>query len=216
MDIKNINTLFLDWSETLSTSKFWEQFSDPKHKHFELYEQIQEKVFKQNKALLEKWMRGQHTTEEVLIEIASDLNFNYEKLLSEFIYSVENMKFVSDDIVPIIKLIQSHNIKVVVATDNMDYFHRWTNKALDLNNIFDGILNSYYLKVRKNDFIDNNSLFFDPYIKSNNIDKTKTVLIDDSVKIRDSIEKYGMNFIGIEKGQLLPELKKLLSDLNKS
>lgn len=37
MDIKNINTLVLDWSETLSTSKFWEQFSDPKHKYFETY-----------------------------------------------------------------------------------------------------------------------------------------------------------------------------------
>lgn len=75
------------------------------------------------------------------------------------------MKFVSEDIVPIIKIIQSRNIKVLIATDNMDCFHRWTTKALDLNNIFDGILNSYYLKVRKNDFLNNTSLFFDPFMK---------------------------------------------------
>lgn len=214
MIVQNIDTIFLDWSETLSTSKFWGQFSHPKHKHFKLYEQIQEKVFKQNKILLGEWMRGQHTTEEVLTLIASELNFNYEELLSEFVTSVSNMKFVSEEVVPIIEFIRSKNIKVIIATDNMDSFTRWTVKSMKLTNIFDDILNSYDLKSCKKDFIDNTSIFFDNYIKSHNIDKNKSLLIDDSTSIQDSIEKYGMNFIGIEKGELLPVLKYLYKELN--
>ena len=209
MNIKNIEYIFIDWNGTLSTSKFWGNYSDPKHRSHHIWNSIQENIFINNKTLLDEWMRGKTTTENVIKIIATELQVNYLELLLEFINSVKNMKFVSDEIIPIIKKLRSINKKVLIATDNMDSFTRWTIPSLELGYYFDDILNSSNMKTRKSDFINNTSLFFEPYINKHKINKSTCLLIDDSDNHKEKFEKYGIQFLHIQPGELLTNLHKL-------
>lgn len=105
-------------------------------------------------------MRGEQTSEQIVHQIAKVADLNKEELISEFIESCKSMKLVSDRIFEITKQLQSQGVKVVVATDNMDSFTRWTIPALKLETMFDNILNSYDLGVLKGDFDDKGESLF--------------------------------------------------------
>ncbi len=113
----------------------------------------------------------------------------------------------------LINQLRATGTKVVLATDNMDSFVRWTIPALGLTNYFDDILDSFSLKALKRDFDEQgNSRFFSGYLSKNNLLPTDCVLIDDSPDIDNNLTTWGITYrqidpiVGLEQ-----ELKKILN-----
>ncbi|OGM33472.1 hypothetical protein A2803_04730 [Candidatus Woesebacteria bacterium RIFCSPHIGHO2_01_FULL_44_21] len=156
-------------------------------------------------------MIGDFDSETVIKHLANKLDYPFSKLFGEFIKSCENM-LIDPEVLSLVGKIRAKKIKVVVATDNMDSFDRWTSSSLNLKNHFDALLNSYNIKARKNDFDENgNSLFFGDYLSTHKLSPSETILIDDSEDKENLLSNYGVNCRKIEYGTgLKEELRNIL------
>lgn len=203
--------IFIDWNKTLSNSRFWEQLEDVNHKYHSLHQKIINSLFIDNKNLINPWMQGKLTSEDICKAIAENTGIEEKIIFEELVESARNMTFVSEGIPDLINAIRAKGIKVVIATDNMDTFNRFTVKSMELEDLFDDILNSYELKAMKGDFENGKSLFFDDFIKRNNLSYTDTVLLDDSTSNSDPLTGLGMQTIQITSpDNLIYNLKKYL------
>jgi hypothetical protein len=103
---------------------------------------------------------------------------------------------------------------VVIATDNMDTFHRWTVPGLRLHTLFDDVLNSWQLRALKEDVgQDGRSLFFANYLRAHGIGRGESLLLDDcDERSAKTIRQYGVDCQHIEPGKgLAPALRELLA-----
>lgn len=149
--------------------------------------------------------------EAAIREVFEDNVIKAEIIFDELVESARNMKFVSEEIPDFISSLRTKEIKVVIATDNMDTFNRFTVESMRLKVIFDEILNSYEFKAVKGDFKDGKSLFFDDFIRRNNLSYSETVLLDDSTSNSDLLTGLGMRTIQITSPKdLIYNLKKYL------
>lgn len=202
--------IFIDWNKTLSNSRFWEQLEDEGHKFHSHHEKIINSLFVENKNFITPWMQGKLTSEDICKAIAENTGIDADIIFDELVESARNMTFVSEEIPELINSLQAKGIKVVIATDNMDTFNRFTVKSMKLGKLFNDILNSYELKAMKGDFENNKSLFFDDFIKRNNLSYSETVLLDDSTSNSDPLTQLGMKTIQIlSEKHILVELQKL-------
>lgn len=87
---------------------------------------------------------------------------------------------------------------MVVATDNMDTFTRWTVPALGLYDMFDDILCSHEIGCLKKDMIGDRSRFFGPYLAKHDIGIGESVLIDDSKTLGKIIGRTGIHYRRID------------------
>lgn len=133
-------TLFVDFDGTLCHDKFWRSL-DP-----EILEKIQAFEFGPT-GTANKWMRGEFTSEEVNESIAKELGIPYDELWKTFVDNCSNMQ-VSQAVLEKINSLRS-TYHTVLLTDNMDSFDRFTVPALQLENYFDMIVNSYSEKKSK-------------------------------------------------------------------
>lgn len=157
-------------------------------------------------------MQGKLTSEDICKAIAENTGIEEKIIFEELAESAKNMTFVSEEIPDLINAIRAKGIKVVIATDNMDTFNRITVKSMGLKNLFDDILNTYELKAMKGDFENGKSLFFDDFIKRNNLSYFETVLLDDSTSNSDPLNGLGMQTIQITSpDNLIYNLKQYLS-----
>ncbi len=188
--------VFLDWDGTLCGSKFWGHWSDDaSYSRANLL--IQRHFFRAAPEIITEWMRGEWDIEKVIAEIAHRTGLATKDLRIGLQESCERMELFSDSILPTIANLRKNNIKVVIATDNMDTFIRWTVPALNLESHFDGILDSYSLKALKRDKdAAGQSKFFTQYLAKNHITPMSTVLVDDgehNMVVRD----FGMQYIQV-------------------
>lgn len=210
----NYKVVFIDWYNTLSSSRFWSRLEDPKHPNYDYFLKIQPILFSDQSNIILPWMRGQLTSEEVVDQISDKTGTPKDLIMSELIYSCKNLEFISENSLDLIKSLRKAGLKVVIATDNMDTFMRWTVPSLKLRNIFDGILDSFNLKALKQDFGDNSeSLFFSNYLKENLVLPGESVLIDDSMDIDNKIQNIGIEYMRIVPGGLDEALRKILKSL---
>ena len=208
--------VFLDWNGTISGSKFWGHLEVDSHPRHDLFTKIQDILFGEQRKNLEPWMRGQTNAEDIVRQLSQRINLPYELIFDELIKSCRTMEFSTTRLVELVKQIQNMGIKVVIATDNMDTFVRWTIPALGLRDIFDDILDSYTLKVLKRDFDQTGkNLFFSDYLNKNHIQFSECVLVDDSEDKNNLISNTGIIYrrikpvIGLE-----PELINILRIFN--
>lgn len=202
--------IFLDWNGTLSDSKFWGHLEKTNP---ELFSNIENILFGQLKKLIKPWMRGEIKSEHVVSMIANQGKLNYSQIFDEFIHSCINMKYVSKEVPSLVKRLQKKGAKVVVATDNMDSFNRWTLTYMNNCDIFDGVLNSHYQQAMKKDTSkDGESIFFADFIKKHNLKPGESVLIDDSSDDIETIEEFGIKYGHIEPVRgLVPALNRILT-----
>jgi FMN phosphatase YigB (HAD superfamily) len=94
----------------------------------------------------------------------------------------------------------------------MDAFSRWTAPALNLNTLFDGILNSCELGAMKNDLeSDGRSLFFNRYLTENDLRPSQCLLIDDSTDTAPAMQAIGLTYRQVtSRAQFIAELLALL------
>jgi FMN phosphatase YigB (HAD superfamily) len=186
--------IFIDWDGTLSKSRFWEhwQREDP-----ESYNKIQQAFFVENINMFNDWMRGYISAEQIVSEIVSLTGYDYHHLMAELEKSCRAMVFTHPEVLDAIQAKRRQGIKVVLATNNMDTFDRWTVPSLKLEQYFDDILNSAERGALKEDITeDNRSLFFDHYLSRNAIRPNETLLIDDR-DLAKPIQEIGIHFMKV-------------------
>lgn len=200
--------IFIDWNKTLSNSLFWEHLQDTNHPNNKHLEAIEKSMFQNNRHLINSWMRGEHTFEDVTKILSEDSGVNQEIILNELAESCRQMKYVSEEIPELINKIKDKGIKVVIATDNMDTFERFTIPAMKLEELFDDFLISHSLKLLKGDLQENSIPFFDEYLNKHNLTYQDTVLLDDCIDDTGTYDKLGLQIIQITSPEKLVDVLK--------
>lgn len=162
------------------------------------------------------WLRGQLTSEEVIASICQGTDFDAALVLKELMVSCQRMKLVAETIPASIASLRAKGIRAVIATDNVDTFHRWTVPSLGLYDIFDGILSSHQLQALKEDKDQGGqSLFFSNYLQTHHIGPGESLLLDDGDgRFGNIIRQFGIDYQHIEPGRgLPPALQTLLASL---
>ena len=189
--------IFIDWNKTLSNSLFWSHMAEKSHPHYQYHNKIIQYLFIENKALVNPWMRGEYTSEDISEKMSKAINLDKEIIFQELALSCKNMSFTSSKIPGLIESIRGRGLKVVIATDNMDTFKRYTIPGMNLTKIFDDFLVSCDLRRLKGDFEGNKLLFFDNYLKNNNLSFLDVVLLDDCLDTTGTYDKVGFKIIEI-------------------
>jgi len=194
---RNTLCIFIDWNKTLSYSLFWGHLKN-NHPYAHLLPKIEKCLFKDNREIINPWMRGKYSTKEIVSKIAKDILVPENFLMEELAKSCRNMAFCSDEIPELIYSIQQKNIKVVIATDNMDTFREFTIPSMQLDNLFDDFLISSETGVLKGDVRDGKIIFFEPFLQKNNLSYKEVVLLDDSTDITSIYNSKGFPIIHID------------------
>lgn len=208
----NYKAIFVDWDGTLSNSRFWDRWIGT-----ERYQLIQRELFININArdMLNNWMCGWTPYDSVLKYLEEKTSIPYKELEDELRYSAEHMEYIDPKVTDLIFRLREKNIKVVVATDNMDTFKHWTIPALGLDSSFDGVLVSDSRGALKSHiYPDGTSMFFSHYLSQNMIKPEETVLIDNSEDAK-IVETFGMNFLHVsEELPLSAHLDSLLRSIS--
>jgi len=197
---KKYKTVFFDWHNTLSTSLFWDQWENPEHPRHEWYAPLFRYLLGENMPVVMEWMRGKMNAEEISTMLADRFGYSRDTIFQDLKESCESMRLVSEDILPLVKKLRDSGTKCVIATDNMDTFTRFTVPALGLEKYFDDVLNSFELKVLKQDVDERNPdriPFFDKYLKENALRCEEVALIDDCAYEVDSYQRRGFDILQI-------------------
>lgn len=140
--------VLLDWHGTICSTVLWERLrSDASQKA--LTDRLFAALWGEDHTLLQAWMRGQHTSETLVAQIAPLVEVSPEWLLMELEAGCREMRLsdaMRQSILALRKL-----ARVELVTDNMDCFSRWTVPAQDLMGLFDRIWVSWEHGVFKND-----------------------------------------------------------------
>lgn len=197
--------IFIDWYKTLSTSDFWEQMANPSHQLNRVHESIKDCLFVKNKEIITHWMRGEYTSEDICDILSQEVGAPFITLFNELKASCENMQFTSPGIPGLVTQLRKKGIKVVVATDNMDTFNRFTVPALHLNELFDDILLSWNLNCLKGDYYKGKLPFFDGYMKTHGFVYQDALLLDDTEDKEGNYEVLGFKRVVINNDYALVE-----------
>lgn len=172
--------LFIDFDGTLCHDRFWRSLPS------EQYEKVQNFLFGQDKTHVQEWMRGKRTAEEINELLAEHLSVPFQELWEVFVQDVSSMK-VSQKSLNVIKNLRDRYTAILI-TVNMDSFSRFIVPALQLNNYFDVISNSYEEGLFKSD---NDGEVFRKYIHTYQAPVADSILIDDSLSACTTFSSLG-------------------------
>jgi len=168
--------LFVDFDGTLCHDRFWRSLGQNKQS------EIQEYLFGKNKEIVNQWMLGGYTSEEINILLAEKLKVSPEWLWKIFVEDCRSMTVSLQTLIDLASL--RNRFELVLLTDNMDCFSRFTVPALNLGYYFDKIINSYSKKRSKKDLLPD-------LVVGKPI--TRSFIIDDSPEVCTLFEKLGGN-----------------------
>lgn len=195
----NKKVVFIDWNRTLSYSLFWEHLKDSGHVNNRHHTAIEKWLFVDNKDVIKPWMLGDYSTEEVIAKMSRDILVDQELILDELIHSCKNMTLCSPDVEDLVGQLRDRGILVVIATDNMDTFRRYTAPSLGLDMLFDEILISSELGKLKDQPLPGDKIgFFDDYLAEKDLSYQDAVLLDDSPDSSGKYSKLGFERILID------------------
>lgn len=182
--------LFIDFDGTLCHDRFWRSIDASS------FEKIQNFLFGENKSMVDEWMRGVHSSEDINQLISKELNIPFEKVWSIFVADCENMS-IPDSVLNRIENLKK-NFHTILITDNMDCFMRFTVPALKLNSYFDSIINSFDYKKFKSD---NGGEIFLQIVNDRGSKIENSILMDNSKSACDTFSKLGgiTRFVTFEK-----------------
>jgi FMN phosphatase YigB (HAD superfamily) len=172
--------LLIDFDGTLCLDRFWRSL-DKVH-----FDKIQEIIFNQNFELIDDWMKGKKTAEDINRFVADKISIVYEDLWNLFVEDCKTMHIEQSNLDSIQKLREKY--VVVLFTNNMDTLNRFTIPALHLDRYFDHVVNSADKGILKHE--ENGKIFTDT-LKELNGNIFETILIDNSKKVCDLFESIG-------------------------
>ena len=192
--------IFIDFDGTICFDYFWRSAPE------EIKKTIGKFLFQDNTYLLEDWMRGQKSSEDINQIISDNCNLDYNMIWSYFIKDCENM-YIPEDILDALSACKKNNTLILI-TDNMDCFNRFTINKLKLLNYFHYIFNSYDYGVLKDDPLPKG--LFKKVIDLNGYKKKKSVLLDNSQKNCDLFNQLGGSSFLIKDKQDVVSILKML------
>lgn len=201
--------ILIDWANTITYSKFWENLET---KDKPLYDKVEHFLFKKNSDIVDDWMRGKYTSEDIHEIISKKLNIPYEKIFEEFINSCKQIKFASKKIPVLLKQIRSRGIKIYIFTDNMDYLERWTNDILKERFLFDGVVNSYNSGYLKKDQIKGELPLLKEIIIKEGVKPDDIIYFDDNEANINLYKSFGVFGITVTKDRPLVYFLKKITD----
>ena len=131
-------------------------------------------------------MRGKHTSEEINAHLAKKIGVPYQLLWETFQTDCRTMNIPRDALEKIASL--RKKFIVILATDNMDCFSRFTVPSLRLTDHFDDIVNSADVGMCKND---ETGKFFLKIAEKHHSPIHRNVLVDNSQKACRTFEHLG-------------------------
>jgi FMN phosphatase YigB (HAD superfamily) len=176
--VSPVEVVFIDWHKTLSTSRFWQPGPGCRLGAEELASAARY-VFSRP-GLVRQWMAGAAAADDVCAVAAAGLGLQRRDLLADLEHSCRRMEFYDPSVVQALRLLRRRSVAVVLATDNMDTFRRWTVPALGLHGLFDSILDSATIGALKDDLTGGRSPFFGPWLGQRGIASSAALLLDDS------------------------------------
>lgn len=179
------SVIFLDWHNTLSSDQFWAGLrADPQWQT--ATGTMDRLLFGPDRTIVDQWMRGRLSSEQVVEMLSHATGIDAGFLFRSLVESCEQMRILGDVHTCVSALRKS--AYVVVSTDNMDCFSRFTVPALALTKTFDDVLNSadsgYFKK-------DADGIFFRAFLDRVQIPFSRVYLFDDSRETCELFESWG-------------------------
>ncbi len=181
--------LLIDYDGTVCFDRFWRSIEP------DVFAQIQYHLFGTDRHLLQDWMRGKLSSEEINQFLAERINVEYSKLWQVFVEDCQSMYINKATLTKINKL--RKKFRTILLTDNMDCFSRFTVPALKLADYFDEILNSADHGSMKDD---NDGQLFVAVINERGANIGASWLIDNSWGACNHFQRLGGN-IGFVDGE---------------
>lgn len=172
--------LFCDFDGTICHDLYWRSLPA------EQYKKVQQLLFQGDTMRVNDWMRGKYTAEEINRFVAKEIGMSYEELWSVFENDCKTAH-VSEVTLQKLSALRDRYI-VLLITGNMDSFSRFTVPALQLEQYFDHISNSYYEEKHK---ADNDGELFVEYAEKWGVPISDCVVIDDSPRVCAIFEALG-------------------------
>ena len=196
--------IFIDWNRTLSFDLFWGHLKNPEHPNHRHLAPIEEWLFVENRELIGPWMRGDVSVEDIVARMSKDTNISAKVILQELRHSCEVMQYCIVGLEKLVHEIRDRGIRVIIATDNMDTFTRFTVPALKIDQVFDGYINSHDIKCLKDDDEPADRIpFFDDFLARNELEYADAVLLDDSPDKSGKYQKLGFDRVLIDSPETL-------------
>lgn len=173
--------IFVDFDGTICFDYFWR--TAPK----DVNAAIVKFLFQDNVHLIENWMRGNSSSEEVVTIISQNTGLDYTLIWDIFVKDCQNM-YVNPEILQAVSNCNKNN-NTILITDNMDCFNRFTKPQLHLEKYFSYIFNSSDFGILKDDALAKG--LFKKIIDMYDFDIEKSVLLDNSDKNCKIFSKLG-------------------------
>lgn len=172
-----MRTAYIDFDGTICHDRYWRSLPSPEYAH------VQQLLFVDNRQRVADWMRGQYTAEEINRFVSHETGLDYEYLWRIFVNDCQTMHVSHETLALIAALRQQFH--VVLITGNMDSFSRFTVPALNLEQYFDQIVNSWEEGMLKTD---HDGRSFLKYLQGNIAD---AVLLEDSAGSCETFRSLG-------------------------
>jgi len=172
--------LFCDFDGVLSHDKYWRSLLPEK------YQEVQEFLFGNDKSIVNAWMRGRHTAEEVNQLVSEHIGIPFESLWGLFVQDCQTIR-VSQEVLKRLSDLRDR-YTVILITGNMDSFNRFTRSALRLDDYFDLISNSFDEGMTKTD---EGGVLFLKYANKYEISLENCLIFDDSQNVCKTFSDLG-------------------------
>ncbi len=180
-----IKTVFFDFDGVLSKDYFYANLESV---YPEVHQFIQKRVFGAGVGMVDEWMRGQLTSDQVNKFISTNTSIDFDELSKLFIESVRAMRL-ETGLISLAKKLKTNLFQTALVTNNMDVFNTVTVGHHKLDKVFPVIVNSFDYGVMKHEA--SGKLFDIAMAELGESDYRNALLIDDSAKARDMFEQKG-------------------------
>ncbi len=188
--------ILFDFDGVLCRDRFYTRTLFPEHKS--VLDWIEVNIFG-NTPLVEQWMRGEMSSEEINRIIAEACAIEFELLHEKFLESVRCMQL-DIQVKKIVQRLKTQGVTVGLVTNNMDVFSDITVANHKLDKLFHVIVNSSdYGMLKKDD----TGKLFDIALEKLGFDIQDSLVVDDSsIVINLYKNKGGAVFLYRQSGEL--------------
>jgi len=163
-------------------------FSSLQKTYPELYDFVQTEIFGNGGEIGDKWMRGGMNVAEINQHISKNTSIDVD-LLSELLVQGIGDMTIDRRLTDLAQGLVLSGRKVALVTDNMDIFNTVTVSKHGLDKVFPVIVNSCDYGMMKHE---HEGRLFDIALEKLGVGGyDRTLLIDDSIKVRPIFEKKG-------------------------
>lgn len=163
------HALLIDFGGTLCHDFFWRSLPQDQFLRMESY------LFGVDRTLVNDWMRGKYTSEQVSQRLAQHLGVDEQWLWEQFVRDCQTMR-VNEVVRQRLEELKKR-FALALVTDNMDSFTRFTVPALKFEYLFSLVVSSYEHRMLKNDA---HGAIFERTAKALEQEISSMVLLDDS------------------------------------